>query len=93
MVMKQQLDMFNSAVIAYFSGNGEVLSEVPSFYHKYLDNIKISITHDISDDYLWPFIYYILAPEFHSFLILILMVLFIVKKMEKFAYQQSQFSM
>ena len=28
MVMKTQLEMFNSAVIAYFSGNGDKLSEV-----------------------------------------------------------------
>lgn len=32
-VMKQQLEMFNSAVVAYFSGNGDKLSEVLSEYH------------------------------------------------------------
>ncbi|XP_063689358.1 arfaptin-2-like isoform X1 [Bolinopsis microptera] len=33
MVMKTQLEMFNSAVIAYFSGNGDKLSEVLAEYH------------------------------------------------------------
>ena len=28
MVMRSQLDMFNNAVIAYFSGNGDKLNEV-----------------------------------------------------------------
>jgi len=33
MVMRSQLDMFNNAVIAYFSGNGDKLNEVLSEYH------------------------------------------------------------
>jgi len=33
MVMKSQLEMFNAAVIAYFSGNGDKLSEVLAEYH------------------------------------------------------------
>lgn len=32
-VMKSQLDLFNNAVIAYFSGNGDKLNEVLSEYH------------------------------------------------------------
>jgi len=33
MVVKQQLNLFNSATLAYFSGNGEKLSEVLAEYH------------------------------------------------------------
>lgn len=32
-VMRSQLDLFNNAVIAYFSGNGDKLNEVLSEYH------------------------------------------------------------